>query len=440
FPEGLGILATCLGEAGHEVEGLDINAHRYTKEEVAAKIAAAEYDLVGMGGLITVYGYMAWFTGICKQYHPDKPVILGGNAVTPIPRLIMENTRADAACVGEGELTIVEVADALAEGRSLAGIAGIWYREGDGTVRQNARRPVIRDLDTIPLADRDVFPTAIYTANTVGSVNRRKWIDGEAVEEAVEKRSFMVRVSRGCPFRCRFCYHDFMGEKFRVRSPQAVISEMEYLKDRFAVNYFGLGDDMATFNRKTFSRICELIQERMPDIRFFTSLRGNLATDEYLQLLRDSGCEMVCYGLESGSQRILDAMDKRVTIEQQRNAVLLTQKHFGWADTTFIVGFPGETEETVRETINFCKDVDLEPEAIFYATPYPGTWLYGEALRRGLITNEHEFLLSLGEQGERPVVNFTEWSDEELIAIKENMARELNAWNKEFTADGKMTG
>jgi radical SAM superfamily enzyme YgiQ (UPF0313 family) len=179
FPEGLGILASCLKKAGHDVEALDINAHRYTKEKVVEIIGKSDYDLIGMGGLITVYGYMGWFADICKQLHPGKPVILGGNAVTPIPHLIMKNTRADIACIGEGEETLVEVADAIENKRPFKGIPGIWYRNKDGTIINNDARKAIADLDTIPWADRDMFPTEIYVNNSVGTINSRKWIDGE---------------------------------------------------------------------------------------------------------------------------------------------------------------------------------------------------------------------------------------------------------------------
>ena len=214
---------------------------------------------------------------------------------------------------------------------------------------------------------------------------------------------------------------------------------MEYLIDRYKINYFGIGDDLASANKKKFTKICHLINKRRPGIKFFTSVRANLVTEDFLIMLKDSGCEMVCMGIESASPKILKIMNKKVTVEQQRNAVRLVKKHFGWVDATFIIGYPGETYETIQETIDFCKEMELEPEAIFYATPYPGTWLYDEALRRNLIEDEHKYLLSINEQGEKPAVNFTDWSDEKLISIKENMARELNAWNKDFTADGKIT-
>ncbi len=437
FPEGLGVLAACLKKAGHHVEGLDINAHRYEKEEVANIIRKTDYDLVGMGGLVTVYPYMVWFSHICKELHPDKPVILGGNAVTPIPDLIMTHTSADIACVGEGEHTLVEVADAIEKGKPLDGIAGIWFRKQTGEIVENQPRPVIKDLDLIPWADRSVFPTEIYLQNAVGPINKDKWSGGTTNEET--RKSFIVRVSRGCPYRCTFCYHDFMGQGFRMRSPEAIVDEIQYIHQRYDVTYFGLGDDLATANRRKFTRVCELLKERNLHIGFGTSARANLVQEDFLWMLKNAGCDAVSMGVESGSPKILEIMNKQVTLAQQKNAVRLVKKVFGTLVASFIVGYPGETLETVQETIDFCKEMELEPEVIFYATPYPGTWLYDQALQRGLITDQHAYLMDIGEQGERPAVNFTDWSDDELIAIKEKMAIELNASSKEFTADSNMT-
>lgn len=439
FPEGLGILASCLKNAGHEVEAVDINAYRYSKEQVYEIIKKSNYDLVGMGGLITVYGYMVWFTQICNELHPDKPIILGGNAVTPIPQLILKHTKADIACINEGEKTIVEVANVLEKNQSLRGILGIWYREKDGTIIENPVRPAIEDLDTIPWADRKIFPTDIYVNNAVGATNRRKWIDGATEDTEEIKKSFIVRVSRGCPYRCTFCYHDFIGEKFRMRSPEKIVEEIEFIMERYGVTHFGLGDDLATANRNKFTEICRLSVDKKLNYTFGTSIRANLVKEEFLIMLKKSGCNAIFMGLESASPKILKIMNKQVTVQQQKDAFKLIKKHFDDFYASFIIGYPGETYETVQETIDFCKEMSIKPEVIFYATPYPGTWLYEEALRRNLIRDEHEYLLNINEQGERPAVNFTDWTDEELISIKENMARELDAMSKEFTANGKVT-
>jgi anaerobic magnesium-protoporphyrin IX monomethyl ester cyclase len=146
--------------------------------------------------------------------------------------------------------------------------------------------------------------------------------------------------------------------------------------------------------------------------------------------MANSGCVLIGYGIESGSQKMLDIMKKRVTVEQAKQAVRLTQKYIGWADCSFMIGIPGETRETIQETIDFCKELNLVPEVIFFATPYPGTELYELAKARNKIGDEEEYILRLGEQGEQIMVNFTDFTDEELAAIKEGMVVELDAWNK----------
>ncbi len=127
---------------------------------------------------------------------------------------------------------------------------------------------------------------------------------------------------------------------------------------------------------------------------------------------------------------MLDIMKKGVTVEQAKEAIRLTKKHLGWADCSFMIGTPGENRETIQETIDFCKDVDLAPEVIFFETPYPGTELYRMALQQGKIKDEEEYILNLGEQGENIRVNFSELTDAELWKAQEYMIKELNAWNK----------
>jgi len=119
-----------------------------------------------------------------------------------------------------------------------------------------------------------------------------------------------------------------------------------------------------------------------------------------------------------------------VTVEQAKQAVKLTQKYLGWADCSFMIGTPGETRETIQETVDFCKELGLVPEVIFFATPYPGTELYDIAKAQNKIGDEEEFISRLGEQGEQIIVNFTDFTDKELKTIKEKMVLELNAWNK----------
>ena len=153
-------------------------------------------------------------------------------------------------------------------------------------------------------------------------------------------------------------------------------------------------------------------------------------TEDLIAAMADAGCVLIGYGIESGSQRMLDLIKKRVTVQQAKDAVCLTQKYLGWADCSFMIGYPGETKETIQETIDFCRQLNLAPEVIFFLTPYPGTELYDIALAQGKIGDEEEYILGLEEQGEAIRVNFTEFSDKELHEIQTKIINELGAWNK----------
>ena len=152
--------------------------------------------------------------------------------------------------------------------------------------------------------------------------------------------------------------------------------------------------------------------------------------EKLLAAMADAGCVSIGYGIESGSQKMLDFMKKQVTVEEAKRAVRLTQKHLGWADCSFMIGYPGESRDTLQATVDFCRELDLTPEVIFFMTPYPGTELYEIALRQGKIKDEEEYVLGLGEQGEKVRINFTDYSDGELITLQEEMITKLNAWNK----------
>lgn len=427
FPSGLGYLSSVLLNAGYEVEILDINGHRYSRQEVEARIAASDADAFGVGGMVTIYGYIKWLTQVIKRYHPDKTVIGGGSSVSSIPRTFLQRTKADIAVMGEGELTLVELIHALREGSDLKGLPGIWYKDKNDQIMANPPRSTIRDLDTIPFPAWDLFPMDIYLRNPVGALNISKWKDGASTNNM--PLSMNVLPSRGCPYQCIFCYHDFMGMKYRHRSARNILDEIIDLVDRYGVDYIHFTDDDFVIDRKHVMEFCDLMIESGLNIQWGSTGRVNLMTEELLAKMAEAGCVWIGYGIESGSQRMLDVMKKRVTVEQARKAIQLTRKHIDQIDCSFMVGTPGETRETIMETVEFCKELDLAPEVIFFATPYPHTELYAIARQRGLIENEEEFVLGLWEQGEKIAVNFSELSDEELRHMRDWAIAELKAKN-----------
>jgi radical SAM superfamily enzyme YgiQ (UPF0313 family) len=426
-PLGLGYIASTLRDAGHSAKILDINIRRDSREDTLASIINAKPDVVMTGGIITVYNYLRWLTVACKKYANDVPIVVGGSVSTSIPKIALENLNADIACIGEGEITCVEIANKLSQGDDLGDVRGIWYKDEKGNIIPNKPRPPIKDMDTIPFPAYDLMDMETYVKNPVGYINKDKWGSGEATTEA--PFSTNINVTRGCPYKCGFCYHDYLGPGYRHRSPTNILAEMDLLHDTYGVTYFLWADDEAVINRKFIHEFCELMIDTGREYQFALSGRVNLMTRQMLNELKAAGCNMVAYGIESGSQKMLDAMNKNVTVEQAKKAVKMTQETFGDADCTFMIGYPGETDETIRETIEFCKELNLAPESIFFATPYPGTPLYEYALKHEYITDEEKYISELNEQGENVSINFTNWSDEELINKQKSMIRELKAWN-----------
>lgn len=432
FPLGLGYLSSVLLQSGHELEILDINACRWNPQEVEKQIKAMEYDLVGIGGIITTYRYVKWLISILKKYHSKQSIIVGGSLGSSIPQLMLERNEADIVCIGEGEETIKELVGFIEDGRDLSLVQGIWFKAADGSIHANPDRKSIRNLDNLPLPAWDCFPLDVYLSNPVGAPNRNKWTDGAATQDM--PRSMNLSASRGCPYQCIFCYHDFMGQGYRHRSSQKIFDEIKVLHSNYGIEYFHFIDDEFIMSKRFIYQFCEkmndLRRELGPNITWGCNGRVNLVTEDLIAAMADAGCVLIGYGIESGSQKMLDIMKKEVTVEQAKEAVKLTQKYLGWADCSFMIGLPGETRKTIQETIDFCKELDLEPEVIFFATPYPRTELYQLALRSGKIKDEETFIQKLGEQGEIVSVNFTDFSDAELYEIKKNMVEELGAWNR----------
>lgn len=432
FPLGLGYIVALLLKEGHKVEVLDINANRFSKEEVEDRIKSADFDAAGISGIITTYRYVKWLAQILKKHHPGKPVIVGGSVGSSIPRIMLEKNPVDIVCIGEGEETSVDLIRTLEKKGDLAKVKGIWYKDGSGAIRQTEKRPPIGDLDKIPLPAWDSFPIDIYLRNPVGAPNRNKWIDGSA--QASAPLSMNLFATRGCPYQCIYCYHDFMGLKYRHRSPENIINEIRALYEKYKVRYFHFIDDEFVMKKEFVYEFCRQIKELMEDIgekiTWGCAGRANLMTKDLIAAMADAGCVLIGYGIESGSQKMLDYIKKGVKVSQAKEAIRLTRRYLGWADCSFMIGYPGESKETIQETIDFCRDTDLAPEVIFFLTPYPGTDLYDMALKQGKIKDEEEYILNLGEQGEKVQVNFTDFSDKELVRIQENMIKELNAWNK----------
>jgi len=411
FPIGLGYIASVLRNAGHEISVLDINAHRYSRETVERLIKEADFDMAATGNLITLYGYTKWLSGVLKKHHPEKFLVIGGALATSAPEIVLGRTEADAIALGEGEATMLELADALGKKRGLEEVKGIWFKKG-GKIVKNPPRELMKNLDELPFPAWDLFPVDIYL----------KYMHIEKLP--LSWKCMNISTVRGCPFNCSFCYNVFGVHTARARSPDSIIAEIKALKERYGVKAITFIDNLFITNRTKVLEFCEKMIEQKIGVAWVTSARVDVVDLELLKKMRQAGCAWISYGLESGSQKMLDAMNKSTTVEKMLKAIEATRKAGLFVYGSFMVGTPGETPETIKETVEFIKKIDLFVPGIFIATPYPGSDLYEFALKKGAIPNEEEFISKCGEAFDL-TVNVSGMSDAELLKWRSWAAREV---------------
>jgi len=443
FPTGLGMIAQVLRK-DHDVEVLDINAHRYDDLDF---LDLCNIDAVGITGLITNYAYVKMLIQDLKEF-TEAPIVVGGPLGSSIPEIMLRKAGADICVIGEGEETAVDLFKHLEWSLDGYGLcAGITYLNDYETFIDTTERRPIKDINALPLPAYDLFPTEVYASNPVGStINKTKWVHNSDPNAYVETpvKSMNIVGTRGCPWECAFCYHDFMGAKYRYRTADKLMEEVVYLQDHYGIEFFLMASDCFVVNKKNVSEFCEKASfwnrcDFVPSFRWECSARVDTVTEDLLLQMKDAGCQMVCYGIESGNQQMLDRLGKGFSVDQAKRTVKLSKKIFGQVDTTFIVGTPGETRQTLQDTIDFCKECEISPQAVFFLTPYPGTPLWADVMRikpslkwESLDYQEQFILnkLSDNEQGQTITYNFTGFSDEELKELRQWVVEETGAWNK----------
>ncbi|MCX6799417.1 MAG: radical SAM protein, partial [Candidatus Diapherotrites archaeon] len=215
-------------------------------------------------------------------------------------------------------------------------------------------------------------------------------------------RSLPIVTSRGCPFNCCYCFKGLFGMRFRARSPKNVVDELEYLKKNFGIKEFQVADDAFAADKKRAIAICKEIVERKICLPWSlpNGIRSNSLNEEVVSWMKKAGLKYTGLGIESGNQGILDAVGKAQTLDDVRKAAALLKKYKITTVGFFMFGLPHDTLETMRDTVNFAKSLDLDYCSISMTTPYPGTRLYGEIKKGGgeFLTKTSEELFSLGSK------------------------------------------
>jgi len=403
IPLGLGYIASVLMKSGHKVEVLDINALELSQDKVIEAIKNINFDIVGIGGLTSTYKYVKWLSSGIKKIKPSIPIIAGNMVSTAIPEILLKNTDVDIAVIDEGEDTCRELVEALSQSKNIESVNGIWFKK-DGQIVKTGPRQRIENLDLLPFPAWDLFPLDVYLRSTIH------------VDYGL--KSMSMSTVRGCPYTCFYCSRPF-GRKVYARSAKSMVDEIRELKNRYGVQYIGFADDLFLFNENRIMEFCDLMIKENLGVKWGGSGRVNIVNENLLSRMKKADCICLDYGFESGSQKILDIMRKNVTVKQAEDAVRMTRKAKIKVMGSFIFGSPGETKETIKETIDFIKRADLPVYRFFYATPFPKTDMYEMAKKMDrLPLDEEKYIESLGEMRTTFLVNLTDFRDEELIRLK----------------------
>ncbi len=417
FPIGIGIIAEILRNEGHEVLVYDQNGLRTSNDELCR--AVADYkpvDVVALGGLITIYGHLKTLVPALRNVFPDTPFILGGG-VTIEPDVVFDNMPIDICVHGEGENTMRELVAALESGEDFRKVQGISFRENEKLVYTEPR-PLEQNLDAFPMPAYDLFPTQNYFRNNF--IN-------EALGRNLETHSMAsLHWSRGCPNKCTFCWR-MAGKTVRFRSPARVVEELKYLREHYDVDSYVFVDECINASRKMVTKFTEALIENDLAAPWYSHARVKPFDDEIAECLVRSGCAGLNFGVESASPKMLEIMNKNATPEQATLALDIAKAHGIRANCTFIIGMPGETWDTVRETVDWVKATGIKRLSLFYATPYPGCDIYKTPMVQNRIMEKYgdkdRFFSILGDVTDF-VVNMTDYSDEEFLQMKQQATRD----------------
>ncbi|MBF0118017.1 MAG: B12-binding domain-containing radical SAM protein [Desulfobacterales bacterium] len=411
FPLGIGYIANQVNKAGFEAEILDIHALNLSSQEVTDRLKQSKSKIFGISVFSTQYNYYVWLIKAIKAIDKKNFIIAGGPLPTHQYDLVLKKTETDVCVIGEGDITISQLLANLDNYKQTNGIAFINNKD---EVVVTPKQKLI-NLDDLEFQPYHLFPEKNYFKILGRGVN--------------------IILTRGCPYNCSFCSKTITG--LRVRSIAHLEAELRHLIARYAIKGVRFSDELAITSKNRGYELCDLFAKLR--LTWGGQVRVDIVDYKLLKAMKKSGCVSLGAGVESGSQRILDKMNKRTTVKQNMDFILNCKKVGILPWVQFIFGYPGENDSTIQESIKFFKKAHYAPPRPDYvgqfmmtsiATPLPGSRLYTEYRDKGIIGDESAYLRK-AEKGyyisdpSNLICNLTDYSNDVLFNKKKSMEQTI---------------
>ncbi len=367
-PYSLLQVASLLRERGHEVSIIDANVLDLDYEELKRKMSGREgqdYAALIFRFTPTTFDHDMILTKVSKELCPAAKTIGICWTMRTLPEEVLENAPSlDIYIMHEYEVVVPDLIDSLSKNRDISAVKGVAYRDNCKIIKNQDAKP-IEDYNTVPLPAYDLLPS----------------LENYYINTRHGAPFTIMYTSKGCPFNCIYC--TVAGTKWKARNAKSVLDEIRYLKKEHNIKTISFFDETFTLDRQRVVDICNILINEGIDITWYCNTRVHLVDEELLELMHKAGCKGMSYGVESGSQKVLDNASKHITVEQAERSIQMAKDIGIKTYCSFMFGLPGENWETVKETIDFIKKT-LPTGAQFNVTvPYPGTKLYEMAIEKG---------------------------------------------------------
>ena len=405
FPMGVGALSAILKRDGHEITCWHQDIHHYPDEALTEYLDKNKFDVCILSLIAGYYQYNK-MKGLSAAINKSKqrPIyLMGGYGPSPEPEFFLRKSGCDIVSMGEGEISISRLMDAIEHKKPFKEVPGIAWLEND-KLQQTPRPPLVPDLEDLPRIPYELFPIDTYKLLRTPKCKLTDFC-------------FPMMSARGCTFKCTFCYR--MDPGYRKRDPEKLLDEVEFLYRTYGINRISFQDDLLMSSVEHTEEVCKAFLKRNLPVTWDCCGRLNYCSKELLQLMKDAGCVFIFYGVESMDQKVLNNMKKALRPEMIIKGIEETLEVGISPGFGFIFGNRGDTEETLKKSVDFLIKYDdfAEKRTIRPVTPYPGSPLYTDAIQSGLLDKENpaeDFYENKHLNSDLLCCNFTDMTDKQF--------------------------